>query len=394
MKRDQKTFAIFRKSALALACLGVTSLSHAAATINFGDDQSASFGLGLRTSYDANGGEGQATGQSFNVDNLRLYTNFSMSKIVKATFNTEYNSATNAVSVLDAYAQVEPLESFNFWIGRLLPPSDRANMDGPFYMNGWTYPGVASVYPEQYLDGRDQGATIWGVVADHHLTYAIGGFQGRESNANNNSGRGGSKNLMFTARLNYNFWDTMLDPAYFTSSSYFGTKDVLALGLAGMSQKSGVSSALGTSADYRAWNLDLLMEKKVMDGGAFTLEGGYYKVDTQNTLDSYCSVANTTDCWGGAVAQGTSYLGTVEFLFPKKVGWGKIQPYYRYQGFKPDAIDTGLAVGQTVRTQKNDVGVNYVIKGDDAKITVAYEQINRAGEPSITSFIIGAQLQF
>ncbi len=380
-------------AAASLACLGALS-AHAGATINFGDDQSATFGLGLRTSYDSNGGDGQATGQSFNVDNLRLYTNFSLSKTIKATFNTEYNSATNAVSVLDAYAQIEPMQEFNFWVGRLLPPSDRANMDGPFYINVWSYPGIASVYPEQYLDGRDQGATVWGVVADQRLTYAVGGFQGRESSAVNNNGRGGSKNLMYTARLNYNFWDTMLDPAYYASSTYYGTKDVLALGLSGMNQKNGVSTATGVSADYKAWNVDFLLEKKVLDGGAFTVEGAYYKVDTQNTLDSYCSVAATTDCWGGAVAQGTSHLGTVEFLFPQKVGWGKIQPFYRYQDFKPDAVDNGIGLGQTVRTQKNDVGFNYVIKGHDARVSVVYEETNKAGLPSINSFIVGLQLQF
>jgi len=384
---------LLSRTALALACLGALS-AQAAATINFGEDQSATFGLGLRTSYDSTGGEGQATGQSFNVDNLRLYTNFSLSKTVKATFNTEYNSATNAVSVLDAYAQIEPMESFNFWIGRLLPPSDRSNMDGPFYLNVWSYPGVASVYPEQYLDGRDQGATIWGVVADQRLTYAVGGFQGRESSSTNNSGRGGSKNLMFTARLNYNFWDTMLDPAYYASSTYYGTKDVLAVGLAGMSQHNGVSTATGTTADYKAWNADFLLEKKVLDGGAFTMEGAYYKVDTQNTLDSYCSVAATADCWGGAVAQGTSHLGTVAFLFPKKIGWGKVQPFYRYQDFKPDGVDSGTGLGQTVRSQKNDVGFNYVIKGHDARISVVYEQTNKQGAPSINAFIIGGQLQF
>ncbi len=392
---DQKStlFSSINK-ALVTAGLGAISLAQATATINFGEDQSASFGLGLRTSYDSNGGDNQATGQSFNVDNLRLYTNFSMSKIVKATFNTEYNSTTNAVSVLDAYVQIEPMDSFNFWMGRLLPPSDRANMDGPFYMNGWTYPGVASVYPEQYLDGRDQGATVWGLIANDRLTYALGGFQGREGGATNNMGRGGSKNLMFTGRLNYNFWDTKLDPAYYTSSSYYGTKDALALGLAGMMQRNGVNSATGTSADYKAWNLDVLMEKKVLDGGAFTLEGAYYKVDTQNTIDSYCTASTSVDCWGGAVAQGTSHLGTVEFLFPKKIGWGKIQPYYRYQDFKPDAIANGTALGQSVASHKNDVGINYIIKGDDARVTVAYEQTNRAGLPGINAFIIGAQLQY
>jgi hypothetical protein len=393
--KQKRNSHLLTGSGLVVACMSAIT-AHAGATINFGDDQSASIGLGLRTSYDSNSGNDQPTSQSFNVDNLRLYTNFSFSKELKATFNTEYNSSLNSVSLLDAYAQFEPSQSFNVWLGRLLPGADRADMEGPFYITSWSYPGVASVYKEQYLDGRDQGATVWGVVADDRLTYAVGAYQGRGHNSgisNQYQGGGGSSDLMYTGRLNYNFWDTKVDPAYFASSSYYGTKDVLALGLAGMTQKNGVTSASGVTADYKAWNIDFLMEKKVMEGGAFTLSGAYYKVDTQGVLDSYCQ-AGSPGCWGGPAYQGTAYLGTVAFLFPQKLGYGKFQPYYQHQDFRPDSVDTGTLAGQTVETKKDDFGLNYIVKGYDAKFTAAYERVSIVNAPSANSFILGAQLQF
>ncbi len=346
---------------LLLATTLTTVLStnaNAGATINFGDNQSVDIGLGIRTSFDSNNVPNVPNSKSFNVDNLRLYTNFKFSDLIKATFNTEYNSSTNGVDLLDAYVQFEPSQTINFWLGRLLPAADRADMEGPFYITTWLYPGVSSVYKEQYLDGRDQGATVWGIVGNNRLTYAIGAYQGMGKNSspsNSYQGGGGSSDLMFTGRLNYNFWDTKVDPAYFASSTYWGTHDVLALGLAGMKQNNGTLAASST-ANYTAYNMDFLMEKKVLNGGAVTLAGAAYKVDTSNTLANYSGCTSTNGsaiaggCWGGPTYQGRSYVASIAFLFPQKIGYGKFQPYYQHQDFLPDAFDTGSAAGQTFRT--------------------------------------------
>ncbi|MDE1892356.1 MAG: hypothetical protein KGI13_07665 [Betaproteobacteria bacterium] len=386
-----------------LSLASIVSLNaNAGATINFGDNQSVDIGLGIRTSFDSNNIPNQPNSKSFNVDNLRLYTNFKFSDVIKATFNTEYNSSLNSVSLLDAYVQFEPNQSYNIWLGRLLPAADRADMEGPFYITTWLYPGVSSVYKEQYLDGRDQGATFWGVVANDRLTYAIGAYQGMGKNSstgNQYQGGGGSSDLMYTARLNYNFWDTKVDPAYFASSTYWGTHDVLAVGLAGMAQNSGTLTSTGT-AGYSAYNIDMLMEKKMLNGGALTISGAAYKVDTSNTLSNW-SGCDTTQvggaaggCWGGPTYQGRSYVASIAFLFPKKLGYGKIQPYFQHQDFKPDSFDTGTSLGQTVRTIQNELGVNYVIKGYDAKLTAAYTSTVQAGSSASSGFILGTQFQF
>jgi len=42
----------------------------------------------------------------------------------------------------------------------MLPPSDRSNLSGPFFINGWDYPFVSN-YPNVF-EGRDDGVAYWG----------------------------------------------------------------------------------------------------------------------------------------------------------------------------------------------------------------------------------------
>ncbi|MQP66441.1 hypothetical protein GE253_13970 [Niveispirillum sp. SYP-B3756] len=106
---------------------------------------------------------------------MRVFVSGSLTDTIKATFNTERDSDGN-LKLLDGYARFEFSDEFNIWVGRMLPPSDRANLDGPYYINAWSYPGVVSQYPAKFA-GRDDGATLWGKVADKRLTYAFGAFK-------------------------------------------------------------------------------------------------------------------------------------------------------------------------------------------------------------------------
>ena len=64
----------------------------------------------------------------FLLNSARLYVNGSATKNIKFMFNTEYNGSTNAIGVLDAVAQISTSSKFNLWVGRFLPPSDRAKL--------------------------------------------------------------------------------------------------------------------------------------------------------------------------------------------------------------------------------------------------------------------------
>ncbi|TWB70698.1 short chain amide porin [Nitrospirillum amazonense] len=376
-----------RRLRLALLATALTLpalAAQAGETISAGGDKSITVGLGVRasfTSVEDGAPDGTSRSADFNLDSVRLYISGQLTPMIKATFNTERDSA-GRVEVLDGYAQFEPADGINLWVGRMLPPSDRANLDGPYYLNTWAYPGTVSQYPAKFA-GRDDGATVWGKLLDKKLVYSVGAFEGhnRITGASNQS-----DNLLYAGRVAYNFLDAEPDPGYYTSSTYYGSVDVLTLAFAAQYQQDGVGT-LARRGDYTAWNVDGLFEKKLDGIGVVTLEGAYYQYDTGGVADVPSSFggAGPTDNVGG-LTQGKAYLVGGAFLIPAKVGWGQFQPTVRYQHF--DADLTGISTSQT------DLGVNYIIDGHNARISAEYVITSTTGKSDGNAVVLGVQLQF
>jgi hypothetical protein len=385
------------------------ALAQAGGTINIGPDQSISVGFGLRSSFTSaeNGApDGKSRSEDFSLDSIRLYVGAQLNKYIKATFNTEKKS-DNSVQVIDGIAQFEPMPEFNVWFGRMLPPSDRSNLDGPYYLLAWGYPGLVSQYPS-YAVGRDNGVLAWGNI-DKKVVYSVGAFEGH-----NNIGGGSSDsgNLLYAGRLAINFLDAELAPAYYTGSTYFGAADIFTLGLVIQHQTDGVGVATD-KGNYTGYNADLLFETKDNGAGSVTLEGAAYKYDTGDTVDanvpistangaSFYSLGSTDNSSGvGGIKQGKAYLLGAAYLFPQQVGWGKFQPYARYQKFDQDKITVGPAVAlYGGKFEQYDIGVNYVIAGPNAKISATYTEFKPNDDDPIADnkktnqFVVGVQLQF
>ena len=383
---------LFSVSMLAAA----TQLAYGGAEFKIGDDASLSLGIGLRTSFTSRRTVRPTASipTTSHVENVRLYINGQYGKYLKATFNTERTGGPAAtggdgVRVMDAIAQFEPDPAFNVWLGRMLPPSDRANLDGPFYLMAWSYPGVISNYP-QLAVGRDNGAMVWGKPMAGKVVYSVGAFNGhnRVAGLSNESDR-----LLYAGRLAVNFWDAEPAPAYYTGSTYYGGKDILTLALVGQTQSNGVGTA-AAPASLKIWNADLLIEKKLAGGLVPTLEGAYYKYDLAAGLIaarvSRISLAcrGAADNVGGQVA-GKAYLASAALLFPTKVGWGQFQPFIRYQKFNRDVSATS--------NRATDFGLNYIIKGPNAKISAVYTKFDDSrrapGTQGQKQFLLGVQLQ-
>ncbi|WP_293675853.1 hypothetical protein [uncultured Phenylobacterium sp.] len=366
----------------AAALMAPLSAAHAGGLIKIGDgDQSISIGLGIRASAnsDEHGASDGSRSTDVSLDSVRLYVNAEVTKTIGATFNTE-KDGDDDIKVLDGYVRWQPMDEFNVWVGRMLPPSDRANLDGPYYLSSWNYPGVVSQYPAKFA-GRDNGVTVWGKVFDKKLTYAVGVFNGH-NRALTASNKGHEP--LFAGRVAYNFLEVEDNPGYYTSSTYYGSADIFTVAFAVQSQKNGVGTAL-VRGDYTAWNVDVLFEKKVMDGGAITLEGAYYDYDTDGVLDVPPGFggAGPTDNVGGIV-DGKAFLASAAFLFPTEVGPGKFQPVVRYQEFDP-------RVGPTVEAY--DIGLNYIIKGHNARLSAVWQHVD-AGAADNDRLTAGVQLQF
>lgn len=365
-------------SVLAAMC----STGHTGAKIVIDDDSWISLGAGLRTSFsnvDNGAPNGSSASNNFTLENSRLYISGQASKEVKFFFGTE--KMWGEYGVLDAIIQYEPSEQFNVWMGRMLTPADRIEMNGPFYSLTWgqyTVPlfpsdndvnngadGLAGTY------GRDEGITIWGSM--DKFQYAFGIFDGYSGDANQGD------DPLFATRLAYNFLNKEANPGYYTSSTYFGQAgDILTLGVSAQYQGDGYGTAT-QSGDFTGYAVDGLFEKPLAGGSAVTIEGEFKDFDVSTN-------AATPDF---GMFDGKAYFGTAAYLIGNSHGAGKYQPYVRYTKNDP-------TVGKD--SDLTEVGANYVISGQNMKFNLNYTNgdANASGAAAaadVKTFTFGMQFQ-
>ncbi|MFS2140004.1 porin [Duganella sp. Dugasp56] len=366
-------------TAAAVAAVGGLGEAQAGATINFGEDKSVSVGFGMRESFtSAENGAPNGTDRSsdFNLDSARLFFGASLNKNIKGMLNTEWDG--DKIRILDAAGQFAISPELNIWAGRLLSPSDRANMAGPYYsLGGGYWAGVASRYGYNggIFRGRDDGVVVWGNAGEGgKLGYSFGAFEGHTfgigSLTQSQAKAAGVKaddSLMYAGRVQYDFWDA--EPGYYGTGNYIGGADILAIGVAGRYQKDGILT-IAKNGKYSAYNVDFLLEKRIKGSGAVALEAAYYDYDTDDIIKS---------------EQGKAYSAGASFIFEDKVGWGKFQPFARWQKFSADT---------DIDTKQIDAGVNYIIDGYSAQISAVYSKTKVTKAADLDKFSVTLQLQF
>lgn len=374
-----------------LGGLGFAAGSQAAGTIAVGDGLTVSIGGGMRAGY---GSTEDATSSgdnsnNFSLQSARLYLSGAAAESVKFTFNTECkgcvfgsNDAAGSggdIDVLDAIAQFELSPGFNVWVGRMLTPADRIEMNGPYYGLSWNQYTVPLLPSDQTgqagLLGRDDGVTVWGATGK--FQYAVGLFDGVDGGPNSKD------NPLLSARLAYNFLTMESNPGYYTSSTYFGgAGDIFTVGLVYQQQSDGVGTA-ALPSDFSAEIVDVLWENALSGGGAFTVEAEY------KILDAEVAPLAATDPTCFCMFDGDAYFVTVAYLFggDNTVRW---QPYVRYTSNEPDSLtipDSDLS----------EFGLNMIIKGHNARMNVNWTtgDANLTGAPGTDadSFSFGVQIQ-
>ena len=326
----------------------------ASGKIEIDDTRWVSFGAGIRTSIASvsnSAPDGSSRANNFNVENMRLYVSGQASKEFKFYFGTD--KMWGEYGVLDAIVQYEPSEKFNVWMGRMLTPADRIEMNGPFYGLTWgqytvpLYPsdndtsnganGVAGTY------GRDEGITVWGSLGK--FQYAVGVFDGYSGDANQKD------SPLFATRLAYNFMSKESNPGYYTSSTYFGKSgDILTLALSAQSQSDGYGTA-AQSGSFKGYAIDAFFEKPLAGNAAITAEAEY------KSFDISTNAASPTF----PMFDGEAYFTSFAYLMPADTGASQYQPYLRITQNSPT---TGASSSLT------EVGVNYVISGHNLKLNL------------------------
>jgi hypothetical protein len=395
---------------------------YAGGMIKVDDDKWISVGMGTRLSFNMVE-DGSASGKdysnTFGVNNARIYLNGGIHKYVKFEFNTECFNCTNTtanagtsnnsnIGILDAIGKFEINELVNVWFGRMLVPTERGELNGPFYhavFDGFRTPFNQSDFSGGFgksggnsgagLYGRDNGVTFFGKIhpGGTHLQYVAGIFTGLQSTAT--AGPNQSNSLKYAGRLTWNLLNEEKNPGYYTSGTYYGTAgDILAIAAGGEYQNAGAGS-LANQAVYGNFTTDLLYEKVLgTNGGVITVNAELKRYWAQS-LAAY----GNADCF--CTFDGTSWTGYALYLFPNEIGIGKFQPYGRY---------TGLNSQFAGARNEFELGVNYVIAGHNARISSYWRTGNIGGTSTfngqntnyapgstgqhVDTFVVALQLQY
>jgi hypothetical protein len=324
--------------------------------------------------------------------NLELRTSGKVTDIIGWTGNFTVDGRSRAehgigapiafqAQALDLIGQLDFMDEFHVWIGRMLTPSDRSNFSGPWFMAPWNYSGVQGTGgyfgPRGTEEvGREVGGTVWGDIGKGKFKYYVGIL---DLDGNYGSGTKGyaSENPLLSVRLNYAFVGA--EPGFYGSSAYYGGQDIVALGAAFQYQKdyhctAGTWNCPVTGKDNLVeFNADILAEKK-LEVGTPGIEAAYYHEsgDTRSFNDFFYVMPTFT---------------TGEIL-PAK---GKLNALFRFQMAK-----TGEGDGKATHTAF-EPSVAYLFKDYFAKIQLSYTYAKRkpeVGEAAKAQFIqLGFQIQ-
>ena len=349
--------------ALVLCICSLALLSFGTSRLNAQDfNPSLTVGAGVQGSYSHTENTGAPGLDQFSLNHARLYFSGDVTKDISVMFNTDYSSTNNTMQILDAVGQFHVSPQVNVWFGRFLPPSDRANLYGPFYANEWSVytDGIQDGYPFVF-QGRDNGAMYWGDFKAGSATVkvAVGAFDGGSATPSNS--------LIWASRVQIDFWDP--ENGYYLNGTYYGDKNLLA-----------IAGATEVQSGKTASTVDFLMERKVHGGGAFTIESEYARY---NGLGGYD--ANYIKSEGA--------YGLASFLIPKAVGMGKFELLGKYAIAEfTDGLTTGT--NPSYRQNTAEINVNYIIKQFDARIMSFYRDTRfNAVKGNTWQAGVGLQLQ-
>jgi len=322
-----------------------------------------SVGGGLQSSFLHHRSNEADASDHLRVNSLRLYLNGSATDTIKFMVNTDidYGGSLGAPNpgqntrfkILDAVAQFEMSDTFNVWVGRFLPPSDRANLYGPFYAHHWGVyaDGVQDGYPFIF-QGRANGAAYWGQF--DKVKVSAGAFDGHSTT--------GISSLIGAGRVQVNFWDQ--EPGYYLNSTYYGEKNILAIGLAGQTQ----------AESGNAYSADFLMERKVPGGGAVTFEAEWARYDGLGGYDPRY------------VMNDGGYL-LAAYLFPKRVGPGQFEILGKYARAR---FREGVTADYNQKT--TEVDLNYIIRQFNARVMIFFKDTGYTAVQT-DDFQVGVGLQ-
>lgn len=209
--------------------------------------------------------------------------------------------------------------------------------------------------------GRDDGVTFWGNPFEGLVQYRVMVSEGMEGSANPND------NLRFVGRAVLN----LLEPEtnWFNQGTYLGQKKVLSIGAAFDAQNNLTLNGQ-QGKDNFTWTVDVFFDHPT-GNGAVTAETGFISLlnSTQTNGFAQLAPANNADFF---YFQSGYFFGT-------SVAGGNLQPYFRIEN---------ISVDQKDETRFYSGGLNYYIKGHNAKASFDYTVVKYAAAEAQAIFTL------
>lgn len=261
----------------------------------------------------------------------------------------EYYSRGSGLQTADAWVQLNLSDAFHLMAGAYLPPFSRNLLTPEIYFVSPDRPITENMALEStgMYGKRDRGLCLWGNLGG--LQYRVAASKGAKSQVL------GDETLRTTWRLHYAFIDA--EPLYYYQESYLGKQSLFTIGYSYDKQDKVSVDAAGNPAPYTAWTADLLMEGG-NEGNVLTILYAYYSYNRGN--------AERTGA-DGFFSQGDGWTLTAAHMSGGGNAVAGTQPYLRYTVW--DAHNGAPGAKQ----KRWALGVNYYLKGHDAKITLDYE---------------------
>jgi hypothetical protein len=321
------------------------------------------------------------------TDIIGWTANFTVDGRTRATAGIGAPIAFQA-QALDIIGQLDFMDEFHVWLGRMLAPTDRSNFSGAWFVAPWNYPGVL---PFGYFGprgteevGREVGATVWGDIGKGKFKYyaMVGDLDGNFDEAEDSGGFAGTSPLY---AVRGQFAVIGAEPGFYGSSTYYGSQDIVSIGAAFQYQKDytcvggtwncGGSSVAGSSDNLFGFNADVLAEFKTGAGTPGIEAAFYYQSGDSRAYNQYFYVLPGF---------------TTDEILPAK---GKLNATVRFQMAKVGE-DAGKATVWAV-----EPSVAYLFKDYFAKLQLTYTRTQAKldegdVDPAKAQFIqLGFQIQ-
>ena len=250
--------------------------------------------------------------------------------------------------------------------------SKQFQLDGGMLLTGQTYNHLQSAasllavdygpytfvesVPTTSRTGRDYGVQARGYLADDHLEYRAGVFQGVRGVNNTNAFR-------YAGRVAYYVFGP--ETTYFYRGTSLGKTQTLSIG--GSFDRQNGDLTGGGSATYKNYGADLFWDQPIAGGNGFTLQGDYNSIDGDLFIKTLPKQKNTM------IEAGFYFAGA------------KIMPYVQWARQDFDLV----TLLDEKRTQG---GLAFWFNGHNSNLKLAYTTIDRDRSKKRSQFQVQYQV--